>query len=1179
MKKLKVLFPFVMMAMFITGALLYAHDKGQKSDIGQKNKDRSFELFGPTGQPRSTLLNINNMAQWLRADMWSSRDPRTGNSGVLFPRGLGTDAAVIFADGLIWGGLVNDTQIPVLRAGGQTYNIGVIEGRIISPGVAEDPSSPDVRIWRIRKDFATADLSLDAQELGLDVATVRAQYATDWREWPWEKGAPWTGVGNLQDSGYLGADGETIVGANNGVLDRGEDSNSNAALDPGEDVNGNGVLDGEVPGIVGADQVVWLVANDLSEGATQAFIGSPPIGLEFQVTNWGFARSDALGNMVFKQVKMIYKGTAFTPANAKIDSMFWTQWSDPDLGQYSDDFVGVDTTLSLQFVYNASSVDNIFAGFGLPPPAAGYDFFQGVLVPGVAGQDRNKNGIDDAEDTGIFNLKKTPPGFINLPMRSFGFFAAGSQISDPPFASREGTLQWWNLIRGFIPLSDPANPTRFTTNDGTPTLFPLAGDPVAGTGDNDGVILPPGDRRMLMSTGPFTLAVGDTQQLVISLMVALGSDRLSSVAVLKFFDKTAQATFDNLFQVVKPPARPKVQATGLDGEILLNWGSDPAAVAATESQDESGFKFEGYNVYQLKTAQPDLSPGNAIKLATFDVVNEITTVLSEVFDVISGTVIDKPVQIGTNSGIKRVFTVTTDAFRDKPLANDQDFFFAVTAYNATLDPEQTNRALESPPIVVTVRPQAPNPGIRLGAQIGDAIEVTHVGPSDGSVDVKVVDPTLITGDDYSVFFTVDTTGGANTPFWNLQNTTTGEILLANQTNQSGDPNIGDLNTEGLMVSVTGAPNDFKLFEVVANAAGPLVPSEGGALDFDGFPSLRPSDRQQVGEGHWAFHTGDNGGTSGGGTRGSFDAFKARVARGDNFSRIVPFDFEMRFTVDGGVAVWAFETGLPGPVPYELWNIGSGTPDDPSDDFRMIPWVLNDINFGDETDQSYDLDALDHSGSGADNDPYTDWTYWRNPQDMSPGTSGYDQFVADVTAGTYDFLSPEVMARTVLVNWNGGDVFDPTFPANVNQILPETGTIFRITSTKPNTPNDEFTFSTAAFKKTQSERLKKEDALKMVGVFPNPYLGFNRLETSGQNRFVRFNHLPAEVTIRIFNLAGTFVTELKKNDSSPWMDWNLKNANNLPIASGLYIAHVSMPGLGSKNLKLAIVLEQQFLKTF
>ena len=1177
-KKLLFLSFVIMISSLITETFTHAGEPREKG----KSKDTSIELQKVTGQPRSTLLNINALAQWWRADGMLSRDPRTGQSGVFFPRGLGPGAAVIFADGFVWGGLVQDGRTPELRAGGNTFNVGLIEGAILPGGVAEDPNASDVRIWRIRRDYATADLALDAEELELDVATVRAQYGTDWREWPWQKGAPWTGIGNKLDGGYLGADGETIMGAGNGVLDRGEDANSNAILDDGEDANGNGVLDGEVPGIVGADQVVWTVANDLTLGLTTGFLGAPPIGLEVQITGFGFNQTGALGHMVFKQEKIIYKGTATTPPNARIDSMFVAQWVDPDLGTFSDDFVGVDTTLSLGFVYNSSSVDNTFRGFGLPPPAAGYDFFQGPLVPG------------DADDVGLFNFQPRP-GFKNLPMTSFAFFAAGSQISDPPLGNFQGTIEWFTMLNGFLPQSDPANPEPFQTSDGQPTKFPLAGDPVAGSGDLDGAVLPPGDRRMVMSTGPFTLALGDTQEIVEALIVALGSDRLSSVAVLKFFDRTAQATFDNLFQVPNPPAAPNVRATGTDGNIILNWGFDAQAVAATEGQDESGFKFEGYNVYQLRSTSPDLSSNNATKLATFDLVNEVTTILSESFDLNTGVILQLPVQVGTNSGIERFFTITEDALRDLPIANDQDFFFALTAYNFTDDPLATTRSLESTPVILTVRAQMPNPGTRLEAEIGDAIEVAHIGPSDGSVAIKVLDPTIITGDDYRVFFTVDTTGGANTPLWHLENTTTGEIILANQTNQTGDPNIGELNSEGFVPMVTGAPNDFKLFQVVANASGPLDPPVAGALDFADFPTgvdasgtpLRPGDDQQAtGDGRWAFHTGDNGGSSGGGTRDNFSDFKDRVARNDNFDRIVPFDFEMRFTgTDGNWGNWWFEDGITRPVPFELWHIGPGTPDDPSDDFRMIPRVLSNEGVGAISLDPlvYQLDPNDHSGSGADNDPYTAWVYWANPADTSPGTAGYDEFVA---AGT-DGVTPtdaaagvaEVMARTVLVNWNGGDVFDPTFPANITQLLPEVGTIFRITSTKPNSPADEFTFSTAAFAKTENDQLKKQDALEMINVFPNPYIGFNRLETNRFNRFMRFTHLPERATVRIFNLAGTLARTLEKNDPSPWLDWNLQNENQLPVASGLYLAHIEMPGIGQKILKVIIVQEQEFLDTF
>ena len=81
-------------------------------------------LYKGVGIPISTLSNINNFSMWVRADGWSARNPNTGGSGVIFPRGI--SAGVIFADGLVWTGLVQDGQTPVLRAGGATYAIGTV---------------------------------------------------------------------------------------------------------------------------------------------------------------------------------------------------------------------------------------------------------------------------------------------------------------------------------------------------------------------------------------------------------------------------------------------------------------------------------------------------------------------------------------------------------------------------------------------------------------------------------------------------------------------------------------------------------------------------------------------------------------------------------------------------------------------------------------------------------------------------------------------------------------------------------------------------------------------------------------------------------------------------------------------------------------------------------------------
>jgi hypothetical protein len=72
-------------------------------------------------------------------------------------------------------------------------------------------------------------------------------------------------------------------------------------------------------------------------------------------------------------------------------------------------------------------------------------------------------------------------------------------------------------------------------------------------------------------------------------------------------------------------------------------------------------------------------------------------------------------------------------------------------------------------------------------------------------------------------------------------------------------------------------------------------------------------------------------------------------------------------------------------------------------------------------------------------------------------------------------------------------------------------------------------------------------------------------------------LPKKAKIKIYTLSGDLVTIIEKDDDSQFINWNLKNHNNLFVASGMYIAHIDMPGLGEKKiLKIAIIMESQVI---
>jgi hypothetical protein len=161
------------------------------------------------------------------------------------------------------------------------------------------------------------------------------------------------------------------------------------------------------------------------------------------------------------------------------------------------------------------------------------------------------------------------------------------------------------------------------------------------------------------------------------------------------------------------------------------------------------------------------------------------------------------------------------------------------------------------------------------------------------------------------------------------------------------------------------------------------------------------------------------------------------------------------------------------------------------------------------------------------------------------------------------------------NWNGGDVEDPTFPANVDAVIPETGTVFRIVTTKPNATNDVFTISTSTY--------KTGDATydpQTINVWPNPYFAYNPEERNPLQRIVTFTHLPetGSATIRIFNLAGQLVKKITHSDGTQYEVWNLTNNFNIPVASGMYIAHIQT-GLGDQILKIAVVQPEERLDVY
>jgi hypothetical protein len=105
----------------------------------------------------------------------------------------------------------------------------------------------------------------------------------------------------------------------------------------------------------------------------------------------------------------------------------------------------------------------------------------------------------------------------------------------------------------------------------------------------------------------------------------------------------------------------------------------------------------------------------------------------------------------------------------------------------------------------------------------------------------------------------------------------------------------------------------------------------------------------------------------------------------------------------------------------------------------------------------------------------------------------------------------------------------------------------------------------------SSRDALADALKLINVVPNPYNAFSEYEVNKLDNRVKIINLPELCTVKIYNSQGKLIKSFKKDNPLTFQDWNLTNNQNIPVASGVYLIHVDVPGVGERILKAFIAM--------
>lgn len=136
-------------------------------------------------------------------------------------------------------------------------------------------------------------------------------------------------------------------------------------------MEGNGIM---VDQVLKGDATIWWVFNDKGNIHTES--SGQPIGLEIRAQAFAFSTNDEINDMTFYSYEIINRSTY------RLDSTYFSQWVDTDLGYANDDYVGCDVMRGLGYCYNGTPKDGDGQSwaYGDQPPAVGVDFFQGPYL-------------------------------------------------------------------------------------------------------------------------------------------------------------------------------------------------------------------------------------------------------------------------------------------------------------------------------------------------------------------------------------------------------------------------------------------------------------------------------------------------------------------------------------------------------------------------------------------------------------------------------------------------------------------------------------------------------------------------------------------------------------------------------------------------------------------------------
>lgn len=277
-------------------------------------------------------------------------------------------------------------------------------------------------------------------------------------------------------------------------------------LAPFMDVNNNHIYDPLVGGdypIIKGDQSLYFIFND--NLSTHQATGSAALKVEIHATAYAYGNSAIASQYPFLSNTTFYNYKIINRSNMNYHDAYVTLWTDVDLGYYLDDYIGCDVGGNYGYAYNADANDEAVSGmggYGLNPPAAGYQVLKGPFMP-IDGLDNNNNGIIDeaCEQQLMSRFTYFNNSFPGVPLQS----------TDP-----QNGAQYYQYMSGFWRDGTPftCGGNGYGGSVATPFVYPGAtysNSPCGATSWSEAST--PGDRRYMIGIGPFDFNSNSIQEI------------------------------------------------------------------------------------------------------------------------------------------------------------------------------------------------------------------------------------------------------------------------------------------------------------------------------------------------------------------------------------------------------------------------------------------------------------------------------------------------------------------------------------------------------------------------------------------------------------------------------------------------------------------------------------------